>query len=369
MTIPDKYPLPHIQDFNILLSGSKIFSKIDLVRAFHQIPVNEADIPKTAVITPFGLFEFVVLPFGLKNAAQTFQRFIHEVLKDCDFCFAYIDDILIFSKSEAEHREHLDIIFKRLQAYGMTVNINKSVFGQEEMPFLGYNISANGISPLPERVKTILEYSLPETVSDLKRFLGIINFYRRSLPNAAQSQLLLTDLTKGSIKIDKTKIPWNSNLEAEFDKLKQDLANASLLFHPDPTLPFSLAVDASNRSIGAVLQQHRNGILEPLAFFSKKLSSAEQGYSTYDRELLAIYASVKHFQHFVEGREFVIYTDHKPLTFAFTKKHDSISPRATRQLNYLAQFNTNILHIAGKDNVVADAMSRIETINFPQPIP
>lgn len=369
ITLPDKYPLPHIHDFNMLLSGSKVFSKIDLVRAFNQIPVNEADIPKTAVITPFGLFEFLALPFGLRNAAQTFQRFIHEVFQDLDFCFIYIDDILVFSPSEKEHRMHLNKMFQRLEEYGLTVNVTKSVFGQPKVAFLGYEISEKGISPLPERVQAILNYSLPQTVSDLKRFLGVINFYRRSLPKAAEAQLALTDLTQGAVKNDKTKIVWNSSLETNFNKLKQDLANATLLAHPDSSLPFSLSVDASNRCVGAVLQQHRGNLSEPLAFFSKKLSSTEQKYSTYDRELLAIYLAVKHFRHFLEGREFTIFTDHKPLTFAFTKKNDSSSPRVTRQLNYLAQFCTNIQHVSGKMNVVADAFSRLNAIVVPQNIP
>ncbi|GBN84550.1 Transposon Ty3-I Gag-Pol polyprotein [Araneus ventricosus] len=167
-TIPDRFPIPHVHDFAQNLFNKKIFSTIDLVRAYHQIPVAAADVPKTAVITRFGLFEFLFMPFGLCNAAQTFQRFMYEIVGDSDYCFVYLDDVLIASTDESEHLKHLVEVFRRFQKYGLVVNTEKCVFGQLSVKFLGYLISEKGIEPLPHRVKAINEFQQPKTIKDLR---------------------------------------------------------------------------------------------------------------------------------------------------------------------------------------------------------
>ncbi|CAB0004085.1 unnamed protein product [Nesidiocoris tenuis] len=367
-TIPDRYPVPNIQDFNAGLFGKQVFSKIDLVKAFHHIPVDPVDIEKTAVITPFGLFEFVRMPFGLRNAGQSFQRFVDTILRGLDFVYAYLDDLLVASSTQEEHVQHLHLLFECLSQHHINVHVDKCVFGVSEVDFLGHLVSKDGIRPLPSRVEQVKSFPLPRTISQLRQFLGLLNFYRRSLPRAASKQKMLFELCKDVRRNDKRLVEWNQDSIEAFNFSKDDLAKAVLIAHPSPDAPLTLMFDASDTGIGASLHQERHGVLEPLGFFSKSLSTAQTKYSTYDRELLACYSAVKHFRHMLEGRNFVIFTDHRPLTFAFRQKLDKASPRQLRYLDFIGQFSTDIRFVPGKDNTVADYLSRISSISIPSSI-
>lgn len=366
-TVPDKYPLPRLTDFTYILENKKILSKIDIRKAYHCIPVK--DIEKTAIITPFGLFEYLRMPFGLRNAAQTFQRFMDSLFRDLNFVFIYVDDCLIASDNEDLHYQHLETVFKRLHENGITINLEKCEFLRREIDFLGYHITSQGIQPTEENYKAIMEFPKPKTIQELRRFLGMVNFYRSNIPRAAENQRILNEYLHGSKKNDNSPVPWTTEADKAYEKCKESMKNAVLTAHPSRNASLALMTDASATCVGGVLQQKSGRNWEPLGFFSQKLSETQQKYSTFDRELLGIYMAVKHFHRLIEGREFTIFTDHRPLTYAFSQKPSSNdTPRRVRQLDFISQYSTNIQHINGRDNITADALSRIEEIYVPSPI-
>ncbi|CAH8437213.1 unnamed protein product, partial [Heterobilharzia americana] len=294
------------------------------------------------------------MPFGLTNAAQTFQRFIDQVLHGLPFVSAYIDDLIVASASETEHLQHLRTLFERLREYGITINPQKCEFGKESLQFLGHIVNANGVKPVPQEVDAIREYPVPDSFRKLRRFLGLINFYRRFIPKCAEVAQPLTDLLQGRAKV----FHMTQAAHDAFDKLKLALSSETLLSRRDSEAPLAIMTDASNVAVGAVLQQFVHGQWEPLSFFSKRLNASQSRYSTFGRELLAIYLAIKHFRYMLEGYSFIVFTDHKPLTKAIDAKHDNYSPREIRHLEFISQFTSDIRYIKGSKNEAADALSR-----------
>ncbi|TNN06101.1 Retrovirus-related Pol polyprotein, partial [Schistosoma japonicum] len=339
-TVPDRYPTPHIKDFTNGLQDMKVFTKIDLVRAYHNIPVAEEDIPKTAITRPFGLFEFVRMPFGLRNAAQTFQRFMDNLLRGMPFAQGYIDDLLIASPNLKSHEQHVRAVLGRLNQNGINIHQSKCVFGEETLEILGHTISPEGITPIKHEVDTIKQYPIPSSLIQLRSFLGLINFYRRFIPGCAQLMELLTDPLKGKPK----EFKLTSEAVEAINQLNDKLAGTATLTYPNSNYPFALMVDASDKAVGGTLNQLVKNARKPIAFFSKKLAPAESRYSTFGRELLAVYLTIKHFRHMLEGRKFTVYTDHKPLTNALKAITDKYSPRE----NWVTIFSTPITITTGR---------------------
>ncbi|GFV19966.1 retrovirus-related Pol polyprotein from transposon 297 [Trichonephila clavipes] len=279
VTTPDRYPIRHIQDFTHCLEGKRVFSKLDLIKAYHQIDVEKSDIPKAAVITPIGLFEYNFMTFGLVNATQTFQRFIDQVLGDLYCCcFAYID-VIVASDNEESHLWDLELIFKRFEEFNIKLNLGKCEFGKSEISFLGFLLSADGLNHC------------------LTRFI----------PQAAEMQIPLHLLLKGR---KMTYLLWFEMRMQLKLLITCERSLVATLAHPLKNATLLLMVDASDLAIGGVLQQATIGSIQPLAFFSRKLTSSESRYSTYDHELLAIYFSIRHM---VEGRQFPVLPTINPL--------------------------------------------------------
>ncbi len=337
VTTPDSYPLPNIQDLLARLHGCSIFSKLDLRKGYYQIPVQEGDINKTAVITPFGLWEFLRMPFRLRNAGQSFQRFMDEVLAGLDFAFFYLAGSFTAAAAERAGVEH-----------------GEMRAGQAAGGLPGSSHNRRGGRSHHQACGGGAEFSQATRQETTSKFLGLVNFYQRFIPAAAKILLPLTV----ALRADQDWV-WSPAIQHSFKLIKDTLTSVAVLAHPDPAAEVNLAVDASNTHIGAVLQQRdAGGGWRPLAFFSKKLDAAQLKYSAFDSKLLAAYLSMRHFWYLLDGRKFHILSDHKPLMQAMHRISDPWTARVQRQLSFLAELTSDVRQIPGKANVVADALSR-----------
>ena len=349
VTVKNKYPMPRINDLFDQLAQAKVFSKIDLRSGYHQLKVRTEDIPKTAFTSRYGLYEFTVMPFGLTNAPAYFVHLMNKVfMKFMDkFVVVFIDDILVYSKTPEEHAEHLRIVLGELRKHQLYAKFSKCEFWLRQVGFLGHVLTQDGIAVDPEKVKAVLDWKSPASVTDIRSFLGMAGYYRRFIEGFSTIAKPMTQLLKKDKKFE-----WTEACEKSFQELKRKLTTAPVLIVPDIHKNFEVYCDASRKGLGCVLMQEGKVV----AYASRQLRKHEENYPTHDLEMAAVIHALKEWRHFLLGNRCEIYTDHKSLKYIFTQPE--LNLRQRRWLELVKDYDVGIHYHPGKANVVADALSR-----------
>ena len=351
----DRYPLPLVKDVFYKIRDSKIFSTLDLTSAFHRFKIAEDDQKKTTFTFDGDQYMFQGCPFGLKPISSKFQRVMNIVFQSLPFVTTFVDDIIVFSKSMEEHLEHVKIVISKLTEVNLILNPKKCHFAQKSVYLLGFCVDAEGVSLDPRKVVNVENWPVPQTGKDVQRFLGIINYFREHIPNIAKVTAPLDKLRNEG---DITKL-WVEKQQTSFDTLKKLLASAPILSYPVMSEPFYVATDASNVGIGAVLYQTIDGVRRFNAFMARSLTISERNYSTTKRELLAVVFAFKKFHKFIWGNKFTLLTDHKALTYLHTQK--IANAMMITWLDTLLEYDFDIVHLPGLQNVLPDNLSRLFT--------
>ena len=354
ITTRDSYSLPRISETVDSLSNAKFFTTMDIDRAFWQVGVSESDKEKTAFVVDGRLFEFNVMPFGSMNAPATFQRLMDRVLCGLTWrqCLVYIDDILVFSSTFEQHLQHLDEVLARVSEAGLKLKPSKCLFANDEVNYLGFKISKDGLRATDEKTEAVLKTPSPETPKKLYSFLCSMNYYRTLIPKFGER----TENLYAAANSKSRSLKWTDSLLKSFNWLKQALVTAPILVFPRFDRPFFLQTDASGVGISGVLLQFIDGLFRPVAFCSKKLSITERGYSATERELLAIVYAHEQFLAYTYGRRIEVFTDHEPLVTA--KRLKNPGSRLGRLFNKLQDSDYVLKYIPGEENHLPDYLSR-----------
>ena len=352
-TIKNAFPLPLIDDLFQRIGPSKVFSKLDLMSGYHQIRMHPEDEAKTGFVTPFGHYQWRVMPFGVTNGPATFQSFMNEILGNTPNVLVYLDDILIFSPDEETHVTDITRVLKTLRKHRLVVKANKCAFFVNKIDFLGHTIDHEGLHPNDVKSIAIKEWPKPATPKDAMRFMGLCNYYRKFVPHFSKVAAPINAYMSGHDN-------WNSKQEVAFETLKDKLTSPPVLVLPDFSKQFRLTTDASYDSLGAVLEQvdEKGKLCGVIAYFSRKLVGSQLNYFVMEKEFLAVIESLKHFRPLLYGQHFILRTDHISLTYLFTQgKVPQL--RIARWLDYLSEYNFSFQHLSGSKNAVADSLTRM----------
>ena len=354
ITIKNKYPLPRVDELFDRLLGAKYFSKIDLRSGYHQVRIADEDVHKTAFRTRYGHYEFLVLPFGLTNAPATFMNMMQNIFKDQldNSVIVFLDDILIYSKNKNDHIKHVDKVLSLLRENKLYAKSSKCEFFKSEISFLGHVINGNGVTMEKSKVDAVTNWPTPKDITDVRAFLGLAGYYRKFVNNFSKISAPLSELLKKENKFE-----WGEKQTLALETLKKSVSTAPVLVLPDPSLPYVVDTDASGYAVGSALLQDHGAGLQPIAYMSKKMLDAEKNYTVREQEMLAIICALKEWRHYLHGSKFKIITDHDSLKYIDTQKNQ-LSSRQARWAEFMSQFDYDIIYRQGKDNIVADALSR-----------
>lgn len=355
IVVPQSQPFPLIEDLMIKTRNCKFFSTLDINSAFWSIPLKVEDREKTAFVTQENHFQWTCLPFGLKTSPAIFQRILSSIIRKhklSNFTVNFIDDILVFSQTFTEHIKHLSLLLEAISKEGFRLKFSKCKFAQDSVKYLGHIIQNNTVTPLKDNLIAIKEFPVPKTKKNVRQFLGKINFYGKYIQNIS----IILDPLHNLLRKDQ-KFIWTGNCQKSFDTIKEQLCSKPILEIFDPYLPIHIYTDASIQGLGAILKQpQEDGEERPCAYFSRKLNDSQKRKKAIYLECLAIKEAVKYWQHWLIGKKFKVFSDHKPL------EKLNIRARTDEELGdltyYLSQFNFEVIYSPGKDNLEADCLSR-----------
>ena len=353
-TKSDSFPIPRIADCIDQIGNAKFVSTFDMLKGYWQVPLTQRAREISAFVTPSGLYQYKVMPFGMKNAPATFQRMVNKLVRDIDGCEGFIDDVVIFSDNWSDHIRQIERFFQIMREAKLTINLMKSEFGKATVKYLGHIVGQGQVRPLDAKIQTIVKYPIPTSRKELARFLGMAGYYRNFCLNFSEIAAPLTNLLS-----KKVKFVWTDDCQLAFDKVKLLLQKSPVLKSPDYEKPFKLIIDSSDIGTGSVLvQEASDGLDHPVSYFSKKFLKYQKNYSVVEKETLGLVLALEHFDVYLGSTPFKIkvYTDHNPLTFLKTMKNKN--QRLVRWSLALQEYNLEIQHIPGSENVVADALSR-----------
>ena len=353
-TKSDSFPIPRIADCIDQIGNAKFVSTFDMLKGYWQVPLTQRAREISAFVTPSGLYQYKVMPFGMKNAPATFQRMVNKLVRDIDGCEGYIDDVVIFSDNWSDHIRQIKRFFQIMREAKLTINLMKSEFGKATVKYLGHIVGQGQVRPLDAKIQTIVKFPIPTSRKELARFLGMAGYYRNFCLNFSDIAAPLTNLLS-----KKVKFVWTDDCQMAFDKVKLLLQKSPVLKSPDYEKPFKLIIDSSDVGTGSMLvQEASDGLDHPVSYFSKKFLKYQKNYSVVEKETLGLVLALEHFDVYLGSTPFKIrvYTDHNPLTFLKTMKNKN--QRLVRWSLALQEYNLEIQHIPGSENVVADALSR-----------